>query len=154
MHLSARQRNENTSEFCLWTWEPGLLVTASRAIYYKPVWQRQGEQKNSSCFSINSTSAPSPCHQFPTTIHSTSIYEVLLVMPGTSLRAGDSVKSTSWPCAISPLPSFHFTKNEPLGTDMFLQYFLTEQKGDHSRFAQLEVGCANSPKMEKCPQIH
>ena len=31
MHLSPRQRNENTSEFCLGAWEPGLRVIASRA---------------------------------------------------------------------------------------------------------------------------
>lgn len=150
MHSSARQRNGNSSRFCVWaSW---LELPEQSTINLSA--KQQGKQQNPLgtllIFHHLYTSVPAPCHQVPTTIHPTSIYEAPLRMPRTSPRAGDSMKSIPQD---SSLPLLSLLPTSPKMNPRERTCCLLERKG---RFAQLaKESCADGgAHSEKAPHRH
>ena len=158
MHLSARQRNENTREICLWaSW---LQLPEQSNI--SPSEKQQRKQQKSLAMLL---AFPSALHiwlsSLPPILHSLSFSKYLrstsCYVKGISTAWGQHEIKSTQPLPISRLPCSYVPQNEPLGTDMLLRCFLLKHKGDYSRVAQLEKeDCANAaplhPSMKRTPK--
>lgn len=102
-----------------------------------------------SLFHHLSTSGRPPCHEFPTTVHSVSIYEAPRMMPRTLLRAGDSTESNLQ----DPLPSLPcLPPKSPKMNPGEQTCSSCSSKRETLAEAHLEVeDCAQGPAVETAP---